>query len=42
MKERGRKVRVSERFEDTTLMGLKIEEEATGQGVQAVSRSWKR
>lgn len=29
------------RFEDVTLLGLKTEDEATSQGKQAVSRSWK-
>ena len=42
MKEGDKKVRVSERFEDATLMSLKIEEGATGQGIQASSRGWKR
>lgn len=37
MKDRGRKVRVSERFEDATPMALKREKVATGQGVHAAS-----
>lgn len=32
----------SERFEDTTLMALKIEEGVASQGEQAASRSWKK
>lgn len=36
------KHRVSERFADATLMVLKIKEEATGQGIQATTGSWKR
>ena len=40
-KRKAERPRVSERFENATLMALKIEEEATGQGIQEVSRSWK-
>lgn len=37
MKDRGRKVRISERFEDAIPMALKREEVGTSQGVHAVS-----
>ena len=36
------RVRVRERFEDATMLALKIEEGATNQGIQAASWDWKR
>lgn len=32
----------AERFEDAMLLALNMEEDATGQGMQVTTRSWKR
>lgn len=39
---RGRKKRIRERFKDVMLVALNMEKEATSQGLQVVSRIWKR
>lgn len=38
-RERGRKVRVRDRFKDIILLTLKTEEEAVSQGMQVASKS---
>lgn len=39
---RGKKKRIRERFKDAMLVALNMEKEATSQGMQVVSRIWKR
>ena len=40
--EEGGKKRVRERFEDVTLLVLKMDEGAVNKGMKMASRSWKR
>lgn len=39
--EEGKSVRVNERFEDATLLPLRMEEGAMHQGIQMAPRNWK-
>lgn len=39
---RGKKKRIRERFKDAMLVALNMEKEDTSQGMQVVSRIWKR